>query len=132
MMMFIWQQWHAFGDLYFILQGAVGKVMPSFFYFVLVKHDGYVHPFSITDFYISIVFLAFGHIGKHVCYLFPQFTVTFFIFLLPAFLPSYFWCILWKICLRWVRGTKEKHVQIVQYSLRPHSDTLYLYSTVLQ
>jgi hypothetical protein len=54
------------------------------------KHDGYVHPFSVTDFYVSIVFLAFGHIGKHVCYLFLQFTVTFFIFLPPAFLPAYF------------------------------------------
>jgi len=49
------------------------------------KHGGYVHPFSETDFYVSIVFLAFGHIGKHVCYLFLQFPVTFFIFLPPAF-----------------------------------------------
>ena len=90
------------------------------------KHGGYVHPFSVKDFYISIVFLAFGHIGKCVCYLFLQFPVTFFNFLLPAFLPSYFWCIFLQICPRWVTGTKEKHVQIVQYSLRPHSGTLGL------
>ena len=69
------------------------------------KHVGHVHPFSETDFHISIVFLAFGHIGKCVYYLFLQFPVNFFIFLPPSFVLSYFWCILWQICLSWVTRT---------------------------
>jgi len=96
------------------------------------KHGGYVYPFPVTDFYVSIVFLAFGHTGRCVYYLFLHFPVMFLIFLPPSFLPSYFWCILWQICVRWVTGTKEKHVQIVQYSLRPHSDTLCLCTTAVQ